>query len=179
MERVIICSGDYVSLAVLVREDAPVLYRIINDPEVHRFLSSPSRIYSLVDEYEWIDNSANVYEKSVNFAIIENKTKEVAGIIGINPIDSDRNGHVGYFLSRDKWGMGYMTESLKLMVEFSFNTMNLRKLYTNVYKPNKASKKVLEKNGFKHSGTMKDHHFVPGYGYVDEFYYELINKNYK
>ena len=83
MERVVICSGDHVSLAVLVREDAPVLYRIINEPEVHRFLSSPSRIYSLVDEYEWIDNSANVYEKSVNFAIIENKTKEVAGIIGI------------------------------------------------------------------------------------------------
>ena len=46
---------------------------------VHRFLSSPSRIYSLVDEYEWIDNSANIYEKSVNFAIIENKTKEVTG----------------------------------------------------------------------------------------------------
>ena len=60
MERVIICSGDHVSLAVLVREDAPVLYRIINDPEVHRFLSSPSRIYSLVDEYEWIDNSGKL-----------------------------------------------------------------------------------------------------------------------
>lgn len=77
MERVIICSGDHVSLAVLVREDAPVLYRIINEPEVHRFLSSPSRIYSLVDEYEWIDNSANIYEKSVNFAIIENKQRKL------------------------------------------------------------------------------------------------------
>jgi len=179
MERVVICRGEHVSLAVLVREDAPTLYRIINDPEVHRFLSSPSRIYSLVDEYEWIDNSANVYEKSVNFAIIENETEEVAGIIGIGPIDTDRNGHVGYFLSKEKWGRGYMTESLGLIVEFAFKTMNLRKLYSNVYKPNVASQKVMEKNGFIKCGTMKEHHFVPGDGYVDEFYYELMNKNYR
>ncbi len=179
MERAIICKGDSVSLSILAREDAPALYKIINDPEVHVFLSSPSRIYSLVDEYEWIDNTANVFNRSVNFAILENGTKEVVGVIGINPIEENNRGHVGYYISKDHWGKGYGTSALGMIIKFAFETMNLRKLHTCVYKPNVASQRVLEKNGFTRCGVMKENHFVPGYGYADEFIYELMNDRVK
>ncbi len=179
MERVIIRKGGKTSLAILVREDAPVLYRIINDPEVHKYLSSPSRIYSLVDEYEWIDNAANVFGQAINFAILENETGQTIGVIGINPLESDGKGHIGYFLSRDSWGKGYMTEALSLMMDFAFHTMNLRKIYTNVYESNVGSRKVLEKNGFRHCGTMIRNHYIPGEGYADERTYEIFNPNFQ
>ncbi|MCL4346203.1 MAG: GNAT family N-acetyltransferase [Candidatus Thermoplasmatota archaeon] len=177
MDPVLIEKGKKVSLAILTREDAPALYRIINDPEVHRTLSTPGKIYSLVEEYDWIDNYANVPGKSVNLAIKYNETMETVGIIGINDIDNDRRAHIGYYLRKDYWGKGIMTEATALMVDYAFRIMNLRKLFTNVYSMNPASSKVLEKNGFHKIGTMKRDHYVPGEGFVDVNFYELLNSD--
>jgi ribosomal-protein-alanine N-acetyltransferase len=175
MEPVLIKKGKMSSLAILTREDAPYLYRIINDPAVHRTLSSPGKVYSLVEEYEWIDNYSNVAGKSVNFSIKYNETMETIGIIGINDIDNDRRGHIGYYLHSNYWGKGIMTESTSMMVEYAFSVMNLRKLYTSVYAVNPPSKRVLEKNGFRIVGIMEKDHYVPGQGFVDSFIFELLN----
>ncbi len=177
MDPVIIKKGKKISLAVLTRDDAPILYRIINDQEVHRMLSSPGKIYSLVEEYEWIDNRANVYGENVNFSIKLNENNETIGVIGINPIDRDGRGHVGYYLQREHWNRGFMKEALSLMIDFAFTTLNLRKLYTQVYAVNPASSRVLESNGFRKCATMERDHYVPGHGYVDSYMYELLNPN--
>ena len=49
-----------------------------------------------------------------------------------------------------------MTESLKLLLDFAFKKIKLHKLKATVLEPNIASKKVLEKNGFKIEGFFKD-----------------------
>jgi RimJ/RimL family protein N-acetyltransferase len=179
MGRVYIRKGDKISLAVLVREDAPILYKVINDPEVHKFLSKPEKIYSLVEEYEWIDNIANVDGQSMNLAIIRNDDETTVGVIGLNPITDSKSAHVGYFIQKESWGKGYTTEALGLIMDFAFNVMNLRKLYTNVYEPNMASRRVVEKNGFLICGTKKKEHFIPYLGYVDENIFEVFNPKLK
>ncbi|WP_443368818.1 GNAT family N-acetyltransferase [Cuniculiplasma sp. SKW4] len=175
MEPVLIKKGKISSLGILTREDAPYLYRIINDPVVQRTLSTPGKIYSLVEEYEWIDNYANIAGKSVNLSIKYNETMETIGVIGVNDIDKDLRGHIGYYLNSNYWSRGIMTEATSLMVEFAFREMNLRKLYTNVYSVNPSSIRVLEKNGFQKVGSMKKDHYVPGNGFVDVFIFELLN----
>ena len=173
--RVIILKGDKVSLGILSREDAPELFRMINNPKVSIFLRFPRRIIGLVDEYEWIDNNSNVVGKSHHFGIIENKSDKIVGVTGVEDIEAMTNAHVGYFIDEEQWGNGFASEALKLIIYYSFNILNIRKLYTHVYEPNKASRRVLEKNGFQNTGVQKEHHFIEGRGYTDALYYELLN----
>lgn len=70
-----------------------------------------------------------------------------------------------------------MTEAVSLVVKYSFQMINLRKLFTHVLVPNVASKKILEKNGFKECGRLSKQSYVYDYGYVDEVLYELFNEN--
>lgn len=112
-------------------------------------------------------------EKMINFAVVENEKEELVGFCGIGDIDwRSRNAMVWYLIGKEHWGKGYGTETLALLCRFAFENMNLRKLYTHVYEPNRASIRVLEKNGFKLVGRLKKHVYLPDYGYVDELIYE-------
>lgn len=177
MDRVIICSGKRVSLGILSREDAPDLFRIINDREVNRMLRSPPPINSLVEEYEWIDNQSIIRGQNLNLCIVDNQTNKLIGVIGVNNMESNLFGTLGYFLNKDSWGKGFATEAIQLIVEYCFNVLNLRKIIASAYEPNVASIRVLEKNGFKMNGRQEEHLFIENHGFVDSLYFEKLNPN--
>jgi len=58
-----------------------------------------------------------------------------------------------------------------LLVDCAFNHLNLRKVWAKVHGDNKASIRVLEKNGFTLSGRFKEHVWSDG-RYIDELIYE-------
>ncbi len=177
MERVVICSGKKISLSILSREDAPDLFRIINDRNVNRMLRFPQPVRSLVDEYEWIDNQALTSGQNLNFSIIKNENSTLIGIIGVNDIEFNMHGKLGYFISRDNWGRGFTTEAVSLLTGYCFNVLNLRKIFAYVFEPNIASIRVLERNNFKMTGRQEEHVFVEGEGFVDSLYFEKLNPN--
>lgn len=55
-----------------------------------------------------------------------------------------------------------MTKAVKLFTNFGFNKLKLRRIYANVFSINGASAKVLEKNGYKLEGKMKNYHIKDG-----------------
>lgn len=177
MDRVIICGGKKVSLGILSREDAPDLFRMINDRDVNRMLRSPPPINSLVEEYEWIDNQSIIKGKNLNLGIVDNQANKLIGVIGVNNMESNMYGTLGYFLHKDSWGKGFGTEAIQLIVEYCFNVLNMRKITANAYEPNTGSIRVLEKNGFKMNGRQEEHLFIENHGFVDSLYFEKLNPN--
>lgn len=83
--------------------------------------------------------------------IIQNsKTKEGMGLMGYKGITFLKEAEVGYGLAKPYRGKGYMTEALKLLVEWAFKQENCKKITAmNVNKDNYGSQRVLEKNGFE------------------------------
>ena len=65
------------------------------------------------------------------------------------------------------------------MLKYAFEWLNLNKVYAVIYEPNKASQKVLEKNGFKFVGRLRKQRYIPTVGYVDELYYDLLKDEWK
>ncbi len=87
------------------------------------------------------------------FAEALNDDEKAIGHVGVHDIDwKSRNGNVGYALFKDYWGHGYMTEAVGLLVKYSFDMINLRKLFTHVLELNVGSRRVLEKMGLKSVG---------------------------
>jgi len=61
-----------------------------------------------------------------------------------------------------------MTQAVKLVTKFGFEKLKLRRIYAYIFSFNKASMRVLEKNGYKLEGilkkdTKKDNKFLDCY----------------
>ena len=175
MNRALIMKGKKVSLSVIMKEDVPLIWEWHNDREVQRFLANPVDFTYLDDEYEWYDRIRKVKDKVRVFTVVENKTGNPVGTIGLNKIDL-KNGHaeIGSFIGKEYWGKGFATEAVELMTDYAFSYMNLRKVYATVNDGNAASVRVLEKNGFSLVGRMKRHNYLPGLGFVDNLIYEKM-----
>lgn len=68
------------------------------------------------------------------------------GFIGLKITDD--KAEISYIFDSDYTGNGYCSEVIKLLIDISFNKLNLNKLYAYSKNENIASIKVLTKNGF-------------------------------
>ncbi len=62
---------------------------------------------------------------------------------------------IGYWLGEQYWGKGIATEAVRQMTEYAFYYFDLVRLYAEVFETNKASMRVLEKNGYYLEGVRR------------------------
>lgn len=108
-------------------------------------------------------------DEKFSFGIFLKDTQQLIGDISLFKIERDpaKCCMVGYALDKQFNGKGYMTEALKLAVEFAFNELSLHRIEAGVMPHNIGSIAVLEKAGFykdgielkkvKINGKLKDH----------------------
>lgn len=89
---------------------------------------------------------------------------EAIGATGIHGIDwLNAHGTTGIVIGEKKhWGKGYATEVMRLRTHYAFRELNLHKLLSEVFVANEASRRALEKNGYRTIGTSRDHFFTLG-----------------
>lgn len=178
--RPTILKGEKVSLSPIMSEDKERWLLWFNDRDIQNFVNNPMNVYFEKDFDEVVEEVRKNKNTSISFAIVENSEGELVGFSGLEAIHwQARNAFVWYFLGKEHWEKGYATEALALMCRFAFENMNLIKLHTIVYEPNKASIRVLEKNGFKLVGRFRKHFYIPGHGYVDGLAYELLREEWQ
>lgn len=66
-----------------------------------------------------------------------------------------------------RWN-GYGIESISLVTDFAFNSLNLHKLNARVTYANICSIRILEKDGYKFECRQKDENFI------DSKYFDLL-----
>lgn len=110
--------------------------------------------------YTEADGSAWL-EKTIDATPIVNLAIDVDGqaIGGIGLIlNSDvyiMSAEIGYWLAEPFWGQGIATEAVRQMVDYTFYYYDIIRLYAEVFEINKASMRVLEKNGFYLEGLRR------------------------
>mgnify|MGYP000621718060 CR=1 FL=1 len=98
---------------------------------------------------------------------------ELAGEIGIN-LKEDvfrLNAEIGYFISKRFWGNGIATKAVKKMTEYAFDSFDIVRIVAGVFDFNKASMKVLEKNGYylesvRKNAVIKNNRVIDDYIWV-------------
>ena len=91
-----------------------------------------------------------------------------------------RTAEIGYRLVRSAWGNGYATEGGRALVESAFESLCFDKVCAETMTVNLASRRVLEKIGFRHiKTTFSDRTVtVPGSEYGD-VRYEIHRSKYQ
>lgn len=98
----------------------------------------------------------NLFIKSKKtFAIVLKENNKVIGSIGIDETsieefvnDKRKCREIGYVLSKDYWNNGYMSEAVKEVIDYCFNSVHLDYLVCCHFIENTRSKRVIEKNNF-------------------------------
>lgn len=63
-----------------------------------------------------------------------------------------QNATVGYWISEDACGFGHASTALGLVCEFAFDHAGLHRVQPAIMPRNLRSRRVVEKNGFRHEG---------------------------
>lgn len=66
-----------------------------------------------------------------------------------------RSIEIGYFIGEDFWGKGIATEAVKLITDYAAKEFKPVRIYAEVFEHNKASMRVLQKNGFYLEGIYR------------------------
>ena len=89
--------------------------------------------------------------------LILNKADRIVGEISyFKGMDYQVGYEVGYqiYLKSDR-GKGYMSEALEIFSAYLFKLKPITRLQLNLIKNNIGSRKVAERCGYKHEGTMR------------------------
>jgi len=88
---------------------------------------------------------------------IEQKTKnKFCGLVEVRDIDREHlQGELSFWLTVEDWGKGYMSEVVEAVVRYAFESLGLNRLFAYHMLRNPASGRVLEKNGFKQEGVLR------------------------
>lgn len=84
------------------------------------------------------------------------QTGELVGNVGIRlDAPGSRIAELGYEVAPLHWGQGYATEGATAMLDFAFNRLLLRRIYSHCIAENVASARVLEKIGMQPEGRLR------------------------
>jgi ribosomal-protein-alanine N-acetyltransferase len=136
-------------------EDAPVIFETwAQDAEVSRYVTWPPH-RSIDDTREFLRYCAAGWEKNGPFVwvIVPRETSGPVGTIELRP-----QGHrveLGYVLARPYWGRGFMSEVVRVLVDWALSQPDVHRVWAVCDVENHASARVLEKAGMEREGTLR------------------------
>ncbi|SRR3989344_6195466 len=160
-QKPVFLVGRMVNLRPFSKADIPTLARWINDPEVRQFVTvaMPS---TEQQEEEWF-NKLGKNDKDIVLGI-ETREGVLIGSMGIHRIDwLNRVCTTGALIGeKEYWGKGYGTDAKMILLDYIFNTLNLRKVCSEVVAYNKRSLHYSLHCGYKVEGKRRKQIFKRG-----------------
>ncbi len=115
----------------------------------------------------------------INWGITVKGNPKIIGIIGHYRIQPENHrAEIGYMSLTEYNGKGYITEAIKVVVEYGFEQMNLHSIEAIIDPENIASERVLQKNGFIKEAHILENELWEG-KFWDTVIYSLLKRNFK
>ncbi len=167
-------------------DDVNALYRMYSDPEVARFdnfepMTRVSQAAAAVESFQMELGSHEKLRWAVTMRKDESAQSESWPMSGTSSgLACGRCGAVigccwlgnfdliaqrcetGYELDRSCWNRGYASELVPALASFAFRTLGMNRIEAYVDRRNRASKRVLEKSGFRPEGILRQRDFYHG-----------------
>lgn len=138
--------------------DARAFTRFLGDPEVSSQTATIPHPYNIRDAEEFVlraraENSAG--EGLVLALAFKRQPNDAIGVIGAHGSSFRGVARLGYWLGREYWGQGLMTEAARVFVDLIFGVSSLGEITCDALPANLASRRVQEKLGFTSLGQIE------------------------
>ncbi len=116
----------------------------------------------------------NILMSEGTYAIVLKETNTVIGNISLYDSEYCENKNqkeIGFWLGRDFWGKGYMSEACRFIINYTFHTLKLEKLWCGHFDYNQKSASVQKKCGFIYHSTHTNY-YLP---ILDKYVTRILN----
>jgi len=167
-------------LRPFAESDANAIYALQSNARVLRYWDSPpwserSRADAFIAECRKMEDDGS----GARFAVETRGDSTFVGWCSMfrwNPVY--RSLGIGYCFDEPAWGKGYATETVRAMLHWAYDTLDLNRVEAELDTRNGASARILEKLGFKREGTRREDCIVSG-EVSDSWIYGLLRRNWK
>ena len=170
--------GKNIYLSPFSDEDYILFTKWINDYETAKYLNQFSKVFTLEDEKDFVENARK--SNKVYLSIVKQETDELIGNISLVNIDPvHKTATLGIMIGKnDEREKGYGTEAINLLLDYAFNHLNLNNIMLEVLDTNERARKCYLKCGFKELGVRKQSHYLEGISH-DSIYMQILKEDFK
>ncbi|MBB6626369.1 GNAT family N-acetyltransferase [Nocardioides sp. KIGAM211] len=157
-------TTDRLLLRPVADTDADDLFTLQSDAHVLRYWDSPPW-QDPARAQRFIATSRELAEEGSGARLVLERTEDGAflGWCSLTKWDPvHRSASMGYCLAESAWGQGYATEAGRAVLQWAFATLDLNRVQAETDTRNVASRRVLEKLGFRLEGTLREDCVVDG-----------------
>ncbi len=162
MENTPLLLTPHLTMDRFTMDDVADTAKWLSDPEVCRnLLLHPNQPY---EEYEgMIRRIVEKYDTEEDYFqwCIREDGKPI-GRFSLTVNRRHSGGEVAYYIAKQAWGKGYMTEVLTRVIRFCFEELGLNRVEADHFAENPASGRVMEKSGMKREGYARQKYCKDG-----------------
>jgi RimJ/RimL family protein N-acetyltransferase len=152
-----------------------------SDPDVVRYQShgvrtpEESRDYILRVMALARETPRRVYD----LAVVLREDHRLIGRCGMHVNNPELNeATLWYVLDRSQWRKGYISEAVRALVDFGFETLGLHRVWADCDPRNPASFRVMEKLGMRKEAHFRENVFIKG-EWCDSLIYAVLDHEWR
>lgn len=157
-------------------------HRLHNDPETRQHqplesttLSEQTEMLRLFQNNDLTNNTLPSYK----WVLLETEQQQPLGIVSFHRLQIEQGiGRIGYSLLPEYWHQGYATTAVRMLVSLIFTHTNMERLEAVCSINNPASRRVLEKAGFKYEGIRRKYLRIRN-GRVDHHSFAVLKSDWQ
>ncbi len=178
MMRQSLMKGVNLRLRAMEPEDIGYLYRWENDPSIWK-VSNTLTPFSSYQISDFIRQAAGDIYQNRQLRLMIELHKGHSSPVPVGTIDlfdfepHHRRAGIGIMIDEHFREKGYARESLRILIRYAFEVLQLHQLYANIEVSNKKSIALFENEGFVQCGLKKEWNRT-GESWCDEYLYQLI-----
>lgn len=170
-------KGKKVFLRAMELEDMEFLRAMINDEDMEHNVIGWSFPVSQYEQQKWFEST--IQNKNNLRFIIEAGGKPI-GLATLTSIDwkNRKASHGIKLFGDDIKGKGYGTDTVRTIMKYAFEELQLNRLYGSILEYNTASRKLYEKCGWTEEGVERKSIFKNNQ-YHDEIVLGILKEDYE
>lgn len=129
---------------------------------------------------EKVSGGLTTYRTSVVFFHLRERSLDtvIGNFAFHNWFPMHRRSEIGYAMMDDAYkNQGYMREAIAAIIPFGFEAMELNRMEAFIHPDNTASRKLVERMGFRQEGWLREHYAAEG-AIGDSIVFGLLHKDY-
>ncbi|MBS3679037.1 GNAT family N-acetyltransferase [Ornithinibacillus massiliensis] len=161
-------------------EDASRLFPFLRDKETMKNITAHP-VQSEEEVRQGIIDSLAKFDKQqeIPWVIIHKKNNDLVGQFRLHKLSLwHQKAEMGAVIREDYQNKGVMTEIIKVLLPFVFDTLRLHRLVGDIFARNDGSRKLLEKFGFTKEGVLRDTDY-DGVKFHDTVVYSMLREEYE
>jgi ribosomal-protein-serine acetyltransferase len=172
--------NEDINLKPIVLSDAKIIFHIIQSQRAYlrKWLPFVDNTRHVVDTENYINSIYATPPDQRERVFTIHYKNAFAGLIGLKSIDKqNQKTEIGYWLSESFQKKGIMSLSVKALIDYAFQQLQLNRIQIKCAVGNNESKHIPQRLGFTFEGIEREGEFLSDNTFTDLEVYSILKKD--